>query len=133
MTEIAPCLMFVGEQCGRAREAMELYVSVLPDSYIDQVQWDDDGRVVHARFVLAGRELAAMDSAGPHEFGFTPAMSLFADFDDLAAYERARDAFAEDGTFLMPDQAYPFAARFCWLDDRYGVSWQLRLFSNERA
>jgi predicted 3-demethylubiquinone-9 3-methyltransferase (glyoxalase superfamily) len=34
---------------------------------------------------------------------------------------------SDGGTVLMPLQAYPFSDKFAWLNDRYGVSWQLNL------
>lgn len=32
---------------------------------------------------------------------------------------------AEGGGVLMPVDAYPFSPRFAWINDRFGVSWQL--------
>jgi predicted 3-demethylubiquinone-9 3-methyltransferase (glyoxalase superfamily) len=131
MQRIATCLMFVGDQYGRAEEAMELYVSLFDDSRVLQVDRfgpdEEESGIRHARFVLAGREYVAMDSGWAHQFTFTPAMSLFVDTD---SEERLDDAFArlsEGGAVLMPLQSYPFSPKFGWVQDRFGVSWQLNL------
>ena len=36
-------------------------------------------------------------------------------------------ALREEGTELMPLSDYGFSARFGWVNDRFGVSWQLNL------
>jgi predicted 3-demethylubiquinone-9 3-methyltransferase (glyoxalase superfamily) len=41
--------------------------------------------------------------------------------------ERLAGALADGGSFLMPLDAYGFSRRFAWVQDRYGVSWQLNL------
>ena len=120
--------MFVGDVCGRAQEAIDLYVAALPESEVLHVERSDDAELItHARVRLAGVEVAVMDSSGPHAFGFTPAVSLFADLDDEAAVNTAWAALNEGGQTLMPLQAWPFSRWFGWCNDRFGVSWQVRL------
>jgi predicted 3-demethylubiquinone-9 3-methyltransferase (glyoxalase superfamily) len=131
MQRIATCLMFVGEQCGRAEEAMRLYVSLFDDSRVVHIERfgadEEESGVKQARFVLAGREYIAMDSGAAHAFTFTPAMSLFVDCGSEQELDDAFAALSDGATILMPLQAYPFSARFGWLADRFGVSWQLNL------
>ena len=131
MQRIATCLMFVGDRYGKAEEAIRLYTSVFEDARVVRLERfgpdeDDDG-IKHARFVLAGREFMAMDSGYAHEFTFTPAVSLFVEFDDPGRLDDAFAALSDGGAVLMPLDAYPFSTRFGWLEDRYGVSWQLSL------
>ena len=131
MERIATCLMFVGEQYGQAEEAMNQYVSVFANSRVLSVDRfgpaEPEAGIRHARFVLAGREFVAMDSGGAHQFTFTPAISLFVDFDSEVLLDQAFGGLSDGATVLMPLQAYPFATKFGWLQDRYGVSWQLNL------
>jgi predicted 3-demethylubiquinone-9 3-methyltransferase (glyoxalase superfamily) len=131
METITPALMFVGDQYGKAEEAMNLYISTFERSHVDHVErfGDDEAEtgIKHARFTLAGRQLTAMDSGGAHAFGFTPAVSLVVEFDDEASLDAAFATLAEGGTVLMALADYGFSAKFGWLNDRFGVSWQLTL------
>ena len=131
MQRIATFLMFVGDQYGKAEEAMELYVSTFADGRVNEVERrgedDTDTGIKFASFSIAGRDLVAIDSGAAHQFGFTPAISLLVDFDDRAELDGAHAKLVEGGTELMPLQEYPFSPRFAWVQDRYGVSWQLRL------
>lgn len=69
----------------------------------------------------------AIDSAEEHAFGFTPAISLWVECDSEAEIERLWVVLAEDGEELMPLGGYGFSRHFGWLNDRFGVSWQLNL------
>ena len=133
MQRLTTCLMFVGDQHGRAEEAMNHYVSVFEDSRVIEVErfgpdeGETEGTIKRAQFTLAGREFIAMDSGREHAFTFTPAISIFSDFDREEQLDGAYAKLSEEGTVLMPLQEYPFSSRFAWLNDRYGVSWQLNL------
>jgi predicted 3-demethylubiquinone-9 3-methyltransferase (glyoxalase superfamily) len=128
-TAITPFLMFEGG----AEEAMTLYVSLLPRSEIlavDRYGAGDGpmaGRVRHARFSLGGREIRCIDSPAHHDFTFTPSTSLFVDCESAEELERLFAALAEGGKVLMPLDAYGFSTRFGWVNDRFGVSWQINL------
>jgi predicted 3-demethylubiquinone-9 3-methyltransferase (glyoxalase superfamily) len=58
---------------------------------------------------------------------FTPASSTFVDFDSVAELERVFGILSEGCQVLMPLDNYGFSQRFGWLNDRFGVSWQLNL------
>jgi predicted 3-demethylubiquinone-9 3-methyltransferase (glyoxalase superfamily) len=132
MQRLSPCLMFVGDQCGNAEAAIELYVSAFPDSEVlevDRFGPEDEGErgIRRARLRVAGQEVVAMDSAGPHAFTFTPAISLVVACDDEDELDASWARLADGATVLMPLQAYDFSPRFGWLQDRFGVTWQLSL------
>jgi len=82
---------------------------------------------MHASFTLNGQPFMAIDSPVKHAFGFTPAISVFVDCESEAEIDRLFAALSQGGQVLMPIDAYPFAKRFGWTNDRFGVSWQLRL------
>lgn len=130
MAKVTTFLMFQGR---KAEEAMTFYVSLFPDSAIGRIERygpggpGAEGSVKTASFTLAGREYLAIDSPVPHAFGFTPAISLFVDFEAAEALDAAYAKLAEGGGVLMPPGDYGFSRRFAWVNDRFGVSWQLNL------
>jgi predicted 3-demethylubiquinone-9 3-methyltransferase (glyoxalase superfamily) len=126
MSNLMPSLMFVGDQCGRAEEAMELYAATFPESEIVTVKRADHG-ILHAHARIAGRDVTVMDSPGPHAFTFTPAISLTVELPDEATIDAAWAALEDGATVLMPLGAYDFAEKFGWIQDRFGVTWQLIL------
>ena len=123
--------MFIGQ----AEEAMRFYVSTFPDAEIlnmDLYKLDDPGKegaVKEATFRIADLTLRCIDSPDVHAFGFTPSVSFFFDCEDEATFNNLFDRLSDEGSVFMPPDQYPFALRFAWLSDRYGVSWQLSLAS----
>jgi predicted 3-demethylubiquinone-9 3-methyltransferase (glyoxalase superfamily) len=67
-----------------------------------------------------------------HGFSFTPSCSTFVAFDSTAELERVFGRLSQGGQVLMPVDNYGFSQRFGWLNDRFGVSWQLNLPSAPR-
>ncbi|MFJ7586209.1 VOC family protein [Streptomyces sp. NPDC097617] len=129
--KITTFLMFEG----RAEEAMTFYLSLFDDAEVlgisrygaDDAGAGEEGKVRHAAFSLAGQTFMCIDSSVTHEFGFTPAVSLYIQCDSEAEIERLYAALSEQGTELMPIGSYGFSTRFGWVNDRFGVSWQLNL------
>ncbi|WP_434401113.1 VOC family protein [Planococcus sp. 11815] len=112
---------------GQAEEAMKLYTSIFKNSHIDSVRYREDGKVEQASFTLAGTEYMCIDSPIPHEFTFTPAVSLFVQVDDEAQFDKVYSALSEDGKVLMEPGDYGFSRKFGWCNDRFGVSWQVTI------
>lgn len=114
-----------------AETAMDFYVALFDDSTVlERVHYEEGelaGRLHYARFTLAGTEYICIDSPAKHEFGFTPAMSLFVDCESADEQSRLYDALVSNGSVLMPLDDYGFSTRFAWVRDRFGVSWQLNL------
>lgn len=133
MQDLIPFLMFCGEQQGKAAEAVTWYCSLFPDSRIVRLdrygpgEDEREGTVRLAVFELGGRPVKAIDSAGPHRFGFTPAISLWVDCTSPGEIGQLSAALLDGGAALMPLGSYGFSTQFCWVADRYGVTWQLNL------
>jgi predicted 3-demethylubiquinone-9 3-methyltransferase (glyoxalase superfamily) len=127
--KFAAMLMFAGQ----AEEAIGFYTALFPDSGVDSIERygpeypGPEGQVVHAEFRLKGRLVMAMDSHVPQPFTFTPSISFFVTCDDEAEIDRLAAALADGGSVLMALDRYPFATKYAWVQDRFGVSWQLML------
>lgn len=122
---IAPALLFVGDQYGRAEEAIELYTSTFPDAEVEgiarsaagEMDGEREGAVKHAQFRLFGETFMIMENAHPHPFTFTEAISLLVRCGDQAEIDRYWDRLTVGGD--------PGAQQCGWLKDRFGVSWQV--------
>ena len=126
---ICPFLMFEGN----AEEAMTFYISLFPGSEVTDIvrygpgQAGAEGSVMKARFRLGEQAVMCIDSPMKHAFTFTPAFSFFVECESEEELGRLAAALAEGGTTLMPLGNYGFSRQFTWLNDRFGVSWQLNL------
>ena len=126
--KITTFLMF---QDGNAEEAMNFYISLFDNSEIVNItryganEAGKEGTVIHAIFSLNGQEYMCIDSNVKHEFTFTPAMSLYVTCDTEDEINKLFEKLSEGGQILMPLGSYPFSERFGWVNDKFGVSWQL--------
>jgi predicted 3-demethylubiquinone-9 3-methyltransferase (glyoxalase superfamily) len=129
MHEITPFLWFDTQ----AEDAAEYWVSVFPESGIDRVVRYGEagpgtpGSVMTVSFHLRGNQFTALNG-GP-VYQFSPATSFVVDCETQDEVDHYWDAFSEGG---KPNQCG-------WIDDRYGVTWQivptvlLRLLSDPDA
>lgn len=134
MQKIIPHLWFDTQ----AKEAAQFYTSIFPNSKITSTATITDtpsGDTDIVSFALNDYKFMAI-SAGPL-FKFNPSISFMLNFDpsrDSNARENL-DALwhklADGGTPLMPLQEYPFSKHYGWIQDKYGVSWQLMLTNPE--
>ena len=129
MESIRPFLMFQGE----AEAAMNFYASLFPDTRITDIQRygpgapGKEGSVIRATLSIAGQSVMCIDSPVKHAFTFTPAFSFFIECSSEEELGRLLAALSEQGATLMPRGNYGFSRQFAWVNDRFGVSWQLNL------
>jgi predicted 3-demethylubiquinone-9 3-methyltransferase (glyoxalase superfamily) len=124
-------LMF---QNGRALEAIRRYEEIFDggvtidglDLYSEAAS-GPTGQVQLAVFTLLGQRITCIDSPIEHDFDMTPAISLFVECGDEDELERLFVALAENGKVFMPLDDYGFSRRYGWVQDRFGVPWQLNL------
>jgi predicted 3-demethylubiquinone-9 3-methyltransferase (glyoxalase superfamily) len=136
MQKIIPHLWFDKE----AKEAAEFYSSAFPDSKLTNITTihnTPSGDCDIVSFELWGYRLMGI-SAGPL-FKFNPSISLMVNFDpaqDKDAKTRIDKVWGKlsaGGNILMPLDKYPFSERYGWVQDKYGLSWQLILTNPEGA
>lgn len=122
MQKITPHLWFDKE----AKEAAELYVSLIPGSKIKSVRTLHDtpsGDCDIVSFELAGQPFMAL-SPGPF-FKFNPSISFHVKCKTKEEMDVLWAKLSEGGKVRMPLGRYPFSERYGWTEDRYGLSWQL--------
>ncbi|MFN3402553.1 MAG: VOC family protein [Cytophagaceae bacterium] len=128
--KIIPHLWFDKE----AKEAARFYTSVFPDSKINfevTLPETPSGDVYTVGFEIYGYKFMAI-SAGPL-FQFNPSLSFMInldpskDKDARSRIDRIWQKLSEGGQVLMPLEKYPFSERYGWIQDKYGLSWQLIL------
>ncbi len=134
MRHITPHLWFDT----RAKEAAEFYAAAFEDAkvtHVSQIRDTPSGDSDIVSFEIAGQPFMAI-SAGPY-FKINPSISFILNFDPSQRADAKGDLDAlwkklsDGGTALMPLGEYPFSDRYGWIQDMYGVSWQLMLTNPE--
>lgn len=141
--KITPNLWFDGN----AQAAVDFYLATFPDARILSTMCYPDspeegladfqrplaGKVLFIEFEVGGLKFGAIN-AGP-EFKPNPAISFFLNFEpaNQASLDQIWEKLLEGGTALMPLQEYPFSPHYGWVQDRFGISWQLNLKSDFRG
>jgi predicted 3-demethylubiquinone-9 3-methyltransferase (glyoxalase superfamily) len=127
MKRIVPHLWYDKE----AKEAALFYISLFEKSKLLNVTVIEDtpsGNAEIVSFELSGQQFEAI-SAGPY-FKFNPSISLMVACYSVDEVNAKWKALSEGGTELMPLGEYPFSKWYGWVQDRYGLSWQLMLIDN---
>ncbi len=135
---------------GNAGEAMEFYTAAFgegseilhtvsyPETGLPDFQRSFAGQLLVAAISLRGYRLTAINAG--EQFTPTPAISFMVNFDplryqDVAAAKADLDGLwgqlSAGGRELMPLDHFEFSERYGWIQDRYGVSWQLMLTNPE--
>ena len=118
---------------GNAEAAMNFYISLFPESEVTGIVRygpggpGPEGSVMKATFTVAGQNVMCTDSFVKHGFTFTPSFSFFVTCESEEQILRLSSALSDGGSELMPLGEYGFSRRFAWVNDRFGVSWQLTL------
>lgn len=133
-------LTFVGDQCGKAEEAMALYTSIFPDSEIKSILRYREGEpggtpelIKYAVFTINGTEYRLSESNYNHAWSFNPGVSVFVDCDSESEIQALFEQLSSDGGQVMiplgnyQGDSYGLSKLFGWCADKYGISWQLNL------
>jgi predicted 3-demethylubiquinone-9 3-methyltransferase (glyoxalase superfamily) len=135
MQKITPFLWFDTQ----AEEAVNFYTSVFKNSEVGKMARYDEaaakasgrpvGSVMTASFQLEGQEFVALNG-GP-VFKFNPSISFFVNSKEESEVVELYEKLSAGGAVLMPLDKYPFSDKYAWIQDKYGVSWQLILSMGE--
>lgn len=114
-TPIYPCIWFDG----KASEAADFYVSVFPESKIL------DSSPLVTRWISSGQIFMHLN--GGDVFRPNPAVSYYSILNSEEEIHRVWDRLIINGKVLMPLDTYSWASKYGWVEDQFGVSWQLTL------
>ncbi|MDI9458397.1 MAG: VOC family protein [Bacillota bacterium] len=120
--KIIPCLLFSGEACGRAEEAIRYYADVFENSEVGEISRYAEGeapsskaKVKYAGFRLDGLDFAAMDNGYDVDYTFNEAFSFVVNCSDQKEIDYFWDKLSK----------VPEAENCGWCKDQFGVSWQV--------
>ena len=119
--KIIMSLLFVNEQFGKAREAIETYTAIFPDSPVDTLQLYEAGEgqpvgfLKFGHFSLNKEVFAAMDGPGDHQFKFNEGVSFVVECEKQEEIDYYWNKLTDGGKESMCG----------WLVDKFGVSWQI--------
>ena len=133
-------LTFVGEQCGKAAEAINFYTALFPNSEIISITKYAEGEaggtpelVKYAVFSLNGVEYRISENNYNHAWSMTPGVSIFVDCKTEEKINALFEKLSSDGGKVMipldnyETGDYGFGKKFGWCEDKYGISWQVNL------
>ena len=117
----------------KAEEAARFYTSLFKDSTIGniarytkegfEIHGQPEGKVMTVEFELAGYKFFALNG-GPH-FTFTPAISFFVTCETEKETDTLWNTLIEGGSALFQLDKYPWSEKYGWVQDRYGLTWQI--------
>lgn len=134
-------LTFVGNQCGKAEEAINFYTSIFPNSEIKSISKYPEGEaggtpelIKYGEFTLNGTDYLVAESNYNHAWSFTPGVSLFISDKSNDVIQTLFEKLSSNGGQVMipldnyqGDGDYGFGKKFGWCQDKYGISWQFVL------
>lgn len=131
MQKIIPHIWFDRQ----AEEAVRFYTSVFrggtmgtASRYTEagkEVHGMEPGTVMTVEFEVEGTQFLALNG-GPH-FRINPSISFIVSRESEEEINALWEILSEDGAPIIPLDAYPFSKRYGWVQDRFGVAWQLIL------
>ncbi|QEE62222.1 VOC family protein [Salinibacterium sp. dk2585] len=132
---LSPCLWFRTE----ADAAAQFYTSTLGGSILRRSYYPDaenvggyaPGDLLTVDFSIGGLEFTALNG-GP-EFRPNPSVSFMVEVEDADAVDRIAARLLDGGEALMPVDTYPWSTRYGWVQDRFGISWQLMATGQPRT
>jgi len=129
--QITPCLWFDNQ----ASTAANFYISLFEDSKIENIsRYEKEGFETHGQaeatilsvtFQIGGQSFTALNG-GPY-FKFNPSISLYVVCETEKEVDFLWENLSEPGTVMMPLGKYDWSEKYGWVNDRFGLSWQISL------
>lgn len=129
MEKITPHLWFDNN----AEEAAKFYTSIFKDSKLKNVTTlhnTPSGTVEIFTVEVLGQEFTLIN-AGPL-FKFNPSVSFLVACSTKEEVDGLWKKLSEGGTALMDLGEYPFSEKYGWMQDKYGLSWQIMFMGDHK-
>ncbi|MEY9971074.1 putative 3-demethylubiquinone-9 3-methyltransferase (glyoxalase superfamily) [Lysinibacillus sp. RC46] len=111
---------------GQANEAIQQYQQWFSELQVESLTYmENSQQIAMAVLHLKGLKMMVNDSVIQHNFTFTPSTSIFMECESEEEIDSLVAQIIEGGQALMPLNNYGFSKKFAWIQDRFGVSWQL--------
>ena len=114
----------------KAQNVLELYESIFPDfSLISKTYHANpyENLILMAEFSIRGQEIMISDSFISHDWDITPGISFFLELDSESQLTSLGNSLSKGGKVHMPAGNYGFSKQFTWVEDAFGVNWQLNV------
>jgi predicted 3-demethylubiquinone-9 3-methyltransferase (glyoxalase superfamily) len=127
--EIIPCITYNG--C--AEEAVQYYVSIIPNSKIETIEYykkgerGEEGKVSRAAFWLMDKPFMAFDMDEPECPVHNWAISFYINCIDEKIFNSIFEKLWNNGIILMGPEAFSIYRKAAWVTDKYGITWQVIL------
>jgi predicted 3-demethylubiquinone-9 3-methyltransferase (glyoxalase superfamily) len=129
MQKITPFLWFDNN----AEEVVNFYASLFDNtSILNITRYNEQsaaasgqkpGSAMTVAFRLEGQNFTALNG-GPH-FKLNQSISFFVYCESEAKIEKIYKKISEGGFVMMPLDKYDWSPRYAWVQDKFGLSWQL--------
>ena len=111
-----------------AQDVLDFYDTVFPDFSLLSLKHHAEPHnelVMLATFSIGTQEIMISDSFVSHEWKITPGISFFMDADGEEQLQSLADKLSANGKVHMPAGNYGFSTLFAWVEDQFGINWQL--------
>jgi len=136
MRKINPFLWFDNQ----AEEAAKFYTSIFKNSKVGKItRYGKEGYEIHKRppgsvmtaeFEIEGQQFITLNG-GPL-FKFNPSVSFLVACNTKEEVDALWKKLSEVGTALMKLGEYPFSEKYGWMQDKYGLSWQVMFLGDRK-
>ena len=115
---------------GHAKDALDFYEAVFPSFKLISLQHHSephDNLIMLAIFTVENQEVMISDSFITHDWQINPGISFFIDLDQEEELHKLAEQLGTNGNVHMPAGDYGFSKLFAWVEDQFGVNWQLNI------
>ena len=114
----------------KAKEALDFYSNIFTSFSLVSIKHHAEPHeelVMLAVFSIDGQEIMISDSLISHEWSITPGISFFLEKDDEDSLKHLAESLGAGGKTHMPPGNYGFSTLFAWVEDKFGVNWQINV------